>query len=573
MRARAVVLLACLPLACRRPERPRPAGFPAQGRAAAAYLKFRWAELHGWYAAALEQGRRFLSLDPAACRPAVDVAEYLAELGRPAEALAALKGRCRQVGSDGWIRAQQLRGWVGLALGRRRMARRALGVLVSCPRVECLLARARLLGALGDRAGERTALEMALRRRSDHPGSLFRLIWWHRRRGEADRAAAWARRALAARPEYLRFHLELVRSLVLAGRLVEARRAVARARQEAPLDPGLLAAAVWIALGQGRVRAAEEFVEDVGAHGGEEASLLAARWWSNLARPLRALQVLDPLVRRGRGLLIAAEMALQAGRWLQAVGLFRKGLAAAERSEGLWQAAWRAVRSPACRRFLETARRFLPTEVADCAVGARRAGARALLEAACGARALAIRGARALVERCGPYGPPGRQATVILDISGARRAAVALARRQWVWNPDDAHVVNALAYYQAEDRVRLAESLQLAVQAFRLQPLEPAILDTLGWVRVRIGRLRDGIEDLRVAALRAPADGEIAYHLGEAWWRLAGRARSERERGRLLRTAAHSYRRALALGLTPRLRSQVRKRLAYLGQARLTAGR
>ncbi len=558
--------------ACRTP-RTQAVGFAAQGRAAAAYLKFRWAESHGWYASAMRHGRRFLALDPQACLPALDVAEFLGGLGRQAEALAALKGRCRRGESAGWIRAEQLLGWIGLALGRRSLVERALGALRSCRRVACLFARARLLGAVGDRAGERRALEALARRRPDHPGCLFRLIWWYRRRADAEQAAAWARRALQVRPEYLSFHLELVRSLVLARRLEEARRAVARARQEAPLDPGLLAAAVWLDLATGRRQAAEGLVEEVAAHGSEEARLLAARWWSNLARGRRAWQTLVPLVRRGRSLLTGAEMALQAGLISRAVRLFERGLAAGEPSEGLWEASWRIVRSPACGRFLEAARRLLPSEVSDCEAGARRAGARALLEAVCGTRALALRGVKALVEGCGPYGEAGREALAILDAVGAQSAVLALARRQWVWSPDDAASANAFAYYQAGQAGHLAESLRVAEEAFRLVPLEPGIRDTLGWIRVRLGSVDLGLRDLLLAARLAPADGEIAYHLGEAWRSLARRSDQGEERENRLRAAEGAYRRALALGLLPRLRSLVIRRLANLSQAGRAGGR
>jgi len=50
-----------------------------------------------------------------------------------------------------------------------------------------------------------------------------------------------------------------------------------------------------------------------------------------------------------------------------------------------------------------------------------------------------------------------------------------------------------------------------------LKPDEPAIIDSLGWVRYRMGDLDASLKELR-RAYEKQGDPEIAAHLGEVLW-------------------------------------------------------
>lgn len=86
-------------------------------------------------------------------------------------------------------------------------------------------------------------------------------------------------------------------------------------------------------------------------------------------------------------------------------------------------------------------------------------------------------------------------------------------------SPEDAAALNALGYMLAERTDRLAEAAGLIEKAHNLKPEDPFILDSLGWVYVRQGKLAEGLLPLQKAYASRP-DPEIAAHLVENLWRL-----------------------------------------------------
>ncbi len=83
--------------------------------------------------------------------------------------------------------------------------------------------------------------------------------------------------------------------------------------------------------------------------------------------------------------------------------------------------------------------------------------------------------------------------------------------------PDNAHALNALGYHFAEEDIRLDEAERHLERALGLRPGDPAIMDSLGWLRYRQGRNAEAIELLQGAYAALP-DPEIAAHLGEVLW-------------------------------------------------------
>ena len=83
--------------------------------------------------------------------------------------------------------------------------------------------------------------------------------------------------------------------------------------------------------------------------------------------------------------------------------------------------------------------------------------------------------------------------------------------------PNNQHAYNALGYSLAERNTRLQEAYGLIEKALSLAPEDPFIMDSMGWVQFRLGRLKDAEETLRRAYTLRP-DAEIAVHLGEVLW-------------------------------------------------------
>lgn len=83
--------------------------------------------------------------------------------------------------------------------------------------------------------------------------------------------------------------------------------------------------------------------------------------------------------------------------------------------------------------------------------------------------------------------------------------------------PTNQHAYNALGYSLAERNLRLPEAYKLIEQALTLAPEDPFIMDSMGWVQYRLGKLSEAEALLRRAYALRP-DAEIAVHLGEVLW-------------------------------------------------------
>ena len=99
------------------------------------------------------------------------------------------------------------------------------------------------------------------------------------------------------------------------------------------------------------------------------------------------------------------------------------------------------------------------------------------------------------------------------DLQQMERDLRAIIQRE----PDNAMALNALGYTLSDRTTRYAEAKVLIQQAYDLNPDDPAVLDSLGWVNFRLGNLAEAERLLRQALERFP-DQEVAAHLGEVLW-------------------------------------------------------
>lgn len=118
--------------------------------------------------------------------------------------------------------------------------------------------------------------------------------------------------------------------------------------------------------------------------------------------------------------------------------------------------------------------------------------------------------------------------------------------------PDNATALNALGYTLADQTTRYDEAHALISRALELQPDEPAILDSMGWVLYRQGKLEQA-EHYLTRAYAAFPDPEVAAHLGEVLWALGKSEQARRVwQGALLKDPSHTVLRATLqrLGIT-----------------------
>jgi len=77
--------------------------------------------------------------------------------------------------------------------------------------------------------------------------------------------------------------------------------------------------------------------------------------------------------------------------------------------------------------------------------------------------------------------------------------------------------LNALGYTLSDRTDRQREALRLIETALALEPENPAILDSMGWVLFKLGHAAEALGYLRDAAVAEPHP-EIVAHLIEVLW-------------------------------------------------------
>ncbi len=77
--------------------------------------------------------------------------------------------------------------------------------------------------------------------------------------------------------------------------------------------------------------------------------------------------------------------------------------------------------------------------------------------------------------------------------------------------------LNNLAYLLAENYGDPKDALELAMKAYRTQPADPSILDTLGFVLVKNDRATEAVKVLEKAASKLPGVAAVQLHLAQAY--------------------------------------------------------
>ena len=86
-------------------------------------------------------------------------------------------------------------------------------------------------------------------------------------------------------------------------------------------------------------------------------------------------------------------------------------------------------------------------------------------------------------------------------------------------NPDQAYVINYLAYSWIEQGVKIEKSLKMLEKANKLKSNDPFIIDSLGWALFKLQRYKESKDYLQLAVKLMPADPIVNDHYGDVLWK------------------------------------------------------
>ena len=86
-------------------------------------------------------------------------------------------------------------------------------------------------------------------------------------------------------------------------------------------------------------------------------------------------------------------------------------------------------------------------------------------------------------------------------------------------NPDQAYVINYLAYTWIEKGIKVKKSLTMLEKANELRANDPYITDSLGWALFKLERYKEAKNYLQLAVSLLPADPIVNDHYGDALWK------------------------------------------------------
>jgi predicted Zn-dependent protease len=107
---------------------------------------------------------------------------------------------------------------------------------------------------------------------------------------------------------------------------------------------------------------------------------------------------------------------------------------------------------------------------------------------------------------------------VLLEQAGKAKESINALERLLAERSDDPTLLNALGYTMADHDIDLSRAESLIRKSLVAMPDNPAVLDSMGWVRFKRGDSKGAAEYLE-RAYRLAHDPEIAAHWGEALWK------------------------------------------------------
>jgi tetratricopeptide (TPR) repeat protein len=87
-------------------------------------------------------------------------------------------------------------------------------------------------------------------------------------------------------------------------------------------------------------------------------------------------------------------------------------------------------------------------------------------------------------------------------------------------NPDDAYVLNYLAYSWLERDYKIDEAMEMLEKAYTLSSNDPYITDSIGWAYYLIENYIEAEKYLKKAVELMPEDATVNDHYGDILWKL-----------------------------------------------------
>ncbi|MDK3023967.1 tetratricopeptide repeat protein [Cupriavidus taiwanensis] len=367
------------------------------------------------------------------------------------------------------------------------------------PETQLALARAREVA--GDEPGALAALDQALRLRPSYEAAAL-MSAELRAEKQPDEAVAVLKRFLEKSPESVNGHITLARLYLLKNDMPAARQEFETLRKVAPADPRVPLALGLTSLQAKNYGEAEQYLQ-------EYLQLVEKQPSAN---PDIAYQYLAQ---------IAEERKDYAGaiRWLDRIEDIRLAPAAtAKRAQLLARMGKLDDAQALFGEMLSDAEDISdPGQRSQRVTAIRQAEVATLMENKAYDRARKVLNDRVAAE---PDNADWIYELAMLDERQKRYASMETGlRRVIALQPQQKQGYNALGYSLADRNERLPEALQLLQRASELGPDDPYIMDSLAWVKFRMGDLRPAADLLRNAYAKAP-EAEIGAHLGEVLWQL-----------------------------------------------------
>jgi tetratricopeptide (TPR) repeat protein len=115
------------------------------------------------------------------------------------------------------------------------------------------------------------------------------------------------------------------------------------------------------------------------------------------------------------------------------------------------------------------------------------------------------------------------------DQLGDTAGAIESYRKALAESPDNALIMNNLAYLLAETGGDLKEASRLASEGLRKAPDNPALKDTLGWVELQQGNTAAALPLFSSLTKKQPDNVTFLYHYGVALYRSGDRTAAKRQ--------------------------------------------
>lgn len=107
---------------------------------------------------------------------------------------------------------------------------------------------------------------------------------------------------------------------------------------------------------------------------------------------------------------------------------------------------------------------------------------------------------------------------VISDKLGLENETITYLKKVIEINPDNSAALNYLSYIYANRGENLEEALELIKKALKLQPKNPAYIDTYGWVLFKLRKYKHACKILEKAYTLSNRDPVVEEHLGECYY-------------------------------------------------------